>query len=68
MPGMMIFPPAPPNIAAANNMRKLRQNVKKYGIKNFFEYGRQGILHQVFPENGMIAPGELIPMPDSHST
>ena len=58
----------PPNIAAANNMKKLRENVKKYGIKNFFDYGRQGILHQVFPENGMIAPGELIPMPDSHST
>ena len=58
----------PPNIRAANNMKKLRENVKKYGIKNFFDYGRQGILHQVFPENGMIAPGELIPMPDSHST
>ena len=58
----------PPTVAAANNVAQLRRWVKQYGITNFFEYGRQGILHQVFPENGMIVPGDLIPMPDSHST
>ena len=58
----------PPSVTAANHMVQLRKLVKRYGITNFFEYGRHGILHQVFPENGMIAPGELIPMPDSHST
>ena len=42
--------------------------MKKYGIKNFFEYGRGGILHQVFAENGMYAPGELVAQADSHST
>lgn len=58
----------PPTVEAANSMKDTRRLVKKYGIKNFFEYGRGGILHQVFAEKGMYAPGELIAMGDSHST
>jgi 3-isopropylmalate/(R)-2-methylmalate dehydratase large subunit len=42
--------------------------VKKYNITHWYEYGRHGILHQVFPENGYVRPGELIAMTDSHST
>lgn len=58
----------PPNVDAANSAIETRRLAKKYGITNFFEFGRGGILHQLFPENGMIAPGELIAMGDSHST
>jgi len=58
----------PPTVEAANQAKETRRLVKKYGIKNFFEYGRGGILHQVFAEKGMYAPGELIAMGDSHST
>jgi len=58
----------PPTVEAANQAKDTRRLVKKYGIKNFFEYGRGGILHQVFAEKGMFAPGELIAMGDSHST
>jgi 3-isopropylmalate/(R)-2-methylmalate dehydratase large subunit len=58
----------PPTIDVANQVANLRRLVKKYKIRNFFEFGRHGILHQVFPENGLIAPGELIAMGDSHST
>jgi 3-isopropylmalate/(R)-2-methylmalate dehydratase large subunit len=58
----------PPTVEVANAVRELRRLVKKYGITHFFEFGRHGILHQLFPENGMIAPGELIAMVDSHST
>ncbi|MGD9890546.1 MAG: 3-isopropylmalate dehydratase large subunit [Dehalococcoidia bacterium] len=58
----------PPTIEAANAARETRRLVKKYGITNFFEYGRGGILHQVFAERGMFAPGELVAMGDSHST
>ncbi len=58
----------PPSVVAANQVIKLRQAVKDFGIKNYWEYGRHGILHQLYPENGMIAPGDLIAMPDSHST
>jgi 3-isopropylmalate/(R)-2-methylmalate dehydratase large subunit len=58
----------PPTIEAANSNIETRRLVKKYGIKNYFEYGRGGILHQVFAERGMYAPGELVAMGDSHST
>ncbi|MBT6275643.1 MAG: 3-isopropylmalate dehydratase large subunit [Chromatiales bacterium] len=58
----------PPTVDAANRVRNVRRLIKKYGIKHFFEYGRGGILHQVFAENGMYAPGELIAQSDSHST
>ena len=58
----------PPNVEAANSVTEIRRLVKKYGITHFYEFGRGGILHQLFPENGMIAPGELIAMGDSHST
>jgi 3-isopropylmalate/(R)-2-methylmalate dehydratase large subunit len=58
----------PPTVEAANAVADLRRLVRKYGIKHFYEFGRGGILHQLFPENGMIAPGELIAMGDSHST
>jgi len=58
----------PPTIEVANQVKELRRLVKKYKIKNFFEFGRHGILHQVFAENGLVAPGELVAMGDSHST
>jgi 3-isopropylmalate/(R)-2-methylmalate dehydratase large subunit len=58
----------PPPIEAANQVRDTRRLVKKYGITHFYEYGRGGILHQVFAERGMFAPGELVAMVDSHST
>lgn len=58
----------PPTIDVANQVKELRRLVKKYKITHFFEFGRHGILHQVFPENGLVVPGELIAMGDSHST
>lgn len=58
----------PPSVAVANNMVAMRQVVKKYGVKNFFEYGRHGILHELFPQYGYVSPGDLIVSVDSHST
>jgi 3-isopropylmalate/(R)-2-methylmalate dehydratase large subunit len=55
-------------IDAANAMSDLRKLVKKYGITNFFEYGRHGILHELFPNHGYVSPGDLIVSVDSHST
>lgn len=60
---------APPaNIGTAESVKKLRGYMEKYHIKNWFEYGRHGILHQLNPEKGFCRPGELIAMIDSHST
>jgi 3-isopropylmalate/(R)-2-methylmalate dehydratase large subunit len=58
----------PPTVEVANRVKELRRLVRKYKIKNFFEFGRHGILHQLFAEHGMFAPGELVAMGDSHST
>ncbi|QMU67194.1 aconitase/3-isopropylmalate dehydratase large subunit family protein [Streptacidiphilus sp. P02-A3a] len=58
----------PPTVARANFMVRRRQAAKELGVRNYFEYGRHGILHQVFAENGMFAPGELVAMRDSHAT
>jgi len=52
----------------ANQDNLLRKYVRQYGIRHFFEYGRHGILHQLFGENGAILPGTLSAMSDSHST
>lgn len=53
---------------AANNAVGVRELVKKYGIKNFFEYGRHGIAHEIFPQHGYVSPGDLIASVDSHTT
>ncbi|MFH1757452.1 MAG: 3-isopropylmalate dehydratase large subunit [Pseudomonadota bacterium] len=58
----------PPTLGAANNMVAMRQAIQKYGIKNFFEYGRHGVLHEIFPQYGYVSPGDLIVSVDSHST
>jgi 3-isopropylmalate/(R)-2-methylmalate dehydratase large subunit len=58
----------PPTTAIADELVKLRKLVKEQGIKNFFEIGRHGILHEIFPEYGYVSPGDLIAMIDSHST
>ncbi|MEW6442817.1 MAG: 3-isopropylmalate dehydratase large subunit [bacterium] len=57
-----------PNLEAAQDVSALRAFVKKYGITHWFEFGRHGILHQLFPENGYVVPGDLIASVDSHST
>lgn len=61
------FAPSP-TVAHANSHKALKEFTQKYEIENYFEYGRHGILHQVFPENGYVSPGDLIVSIDSHST
>lgn len=57
-----------PGIAAANSSIEMRRLVKKYGITHFFEWGRHGIQHELFPDHGYVSPGDLIASIDSHST
>lgn len=61
------FAPSP-SAEHATRVARVRRMVKKYGITHWFEYGRHGIMHQVFPENGYVVPGDLIVSMDSHST
>ncbi len=57
----------PSTIELANQMRKMRLFVKKYGVSNFYEIGRGGIAHQVLFEEGFDIPGSLIIGVDSHT-
>jgi 3-isopropylmalate/(R)-2-methylmalate dehydratase large subunit len=52
----------------ANTMVELRRAVKTWGIENYFELGRHGIMHELFPQHGYCSPGDLIASVDSHST
>ncbi len=51
----------------AQNHAEVRAFVREQGVKYFFEVGR-GICHQVFSEEALILPGQLILGSDSHTT
>lgn len=50
----------------ATGHKKVREFVKKYGIKNFFDAG-EGICHQVVIEKGFAIPGTIVVGSDSHT-
>jgi 3-isopropylmalate/(R)-2-methylmalate dehydratase large subunit len=56
-----------PTARHAQNHAEVRAFVKEQGIRHFFEVGR-GICHQVFSEEALILPGQLILGADSHTT
>ena len=58
--------PAPTPVHAKNHA-EVRAFVAEQGIQHFFEVGR-GICHQVFSEEALILPGQLILGSDSHTT
>jgi 3-isopropylmalate/(R)-2-methylmalate dehydratase large subunit len=45
----------------------LREWVRRQGIKDFFDIGRNGVCHAFFPEKGFVRPGYTIIMGDSHT-
>ncbi|MFC1918958.1 3-isopropylmalate dehydratase large subunit, partial [Chloroflexota bacterium] len=51
----------------AEMYKTIREGVKKYGIKNFYDM-KAGICHQVMPEKGHVVPSELFLGCDSHTT
>ncbi|MFH1327453.1 MAG: 3-isopropylmalate dehydratase large subunit [Candidatus Bathyarchaeota archaeon] len=55
------------SIQAAQLHKSLREFVKVYGITYFYDVGRGGICHQIMPEKGHVAPGEVIVGADSHT-
>jgi len=56
-----------PTTQHAQNHAEIRAWVKAQGIGHFYEVGR-GICHQVFSEEAVVLPGEVILGSDSHST
>jgi homoaconitate hydratase family protein len=50
----------------ATSHKKIREFVKKYGIKHFYDIGT-GVCHQVMVEKGLVLPGMLAVGSDSHT-
>ncbi|NNF98881.1 MAG: 3-isopropylmalate dehydratase large subunit [Desulfobacteraceae bacterium] len=45
----------------------LREWSRRHKIRNFFDVGRNGVCHALFPEKGFVRPGYTIIMGDSHT-
>jgi 3-isopropylmalate/(R)-2-methylmalate dehydratase large subunit len=45
----------------------LREWSARHGISDFFDVGRNGVCHALFPEKGFIRPGYTVIMGDSHT-
>jgi len=45
----------------------LREWTRRHNIKDFFDIGRNGVCHAIFPEKGFARPGFTIIMGDSHT-
>jgi 3-isopropylmalate/(R)-2-methylmalate dehydratase large subunit len=45
----------------------LRDWARRHGIQDFFDIGRNGVCHAIFPEKGFARPGYTIIMGDSHT-
>lgn len=45
----------------------MRDWSRRHGIKDFFDIGRNGVCHALFPEKGFVRPGYTVIMGDSHT-
>jgi 3-isopropylmalate/(R)-2-methylmalate dehydratase large subunit len=45
----------------------MRDWAHRHNIKDFFDIGRNGVCHAIFPEKGFVRPGFTIIMGDSHT-
>lgn len=59
------FTPAK-DIKSAEVVKQCREFAHKHGIR-FYDVGRAGIQHVLLPEQGLVAPGDLIAGADSHT-
>jgi len=51
----------------ATQAKILRDWARRHEIKDFFDVGRNGVCHAIFPEKGYIRPGFTAIMGDSHT-
>lgn len=55
------------DIKSAEQVKRVREFARKYGIVNFFEVGRMGVEHCLLPQEGLVVPGDLVIGADSHT-
>jgi len=51
----------------ATQAKIMRDWARRHKIKDFFDIGRNGVCHALFPEKGFIRPGYTVIMGDSHT-
>ncbi len=52
---------------SAMQAKVMRQWAARHRLKDFFDVGRNGVCHALFPEKGFIRPGYTVIMGDSHT-
>ena len=55
------------DIKSAENCKCVREFAHRNKITNYFEVGQMGIEHALLPEQGLVAPGDVIIGADSHT-
>ncbi len=55
------------DVKSAEQCRLLREFAEAQGLAHHFDVGRVGIEHVLLPEQGLLAPGELVVGADSHT-
>lgn len=55
------------DIKSAEQARVVREFAREQGLAHYYEVGRMGIEHCLLPEQGLVAPGELVIGADSHT-
>jgi 3-isopropylmalate/(R)-2-methylmalate dehydratase large subunit len=51
----------------AEQGKTLRDWARRHHIRDFFDIGRNGVCHAIFPEKGFVRPGFTVIMGDSHT-
>ncbi len=57
----------PKDSKTAAQAKIMRKWARRHQIKDFFDIGRNGVCHALFPEKGFIRPGYTVIMGDSHT-
>lgn len=55
------------DIKAATQCKQCRTFARRFDLENYFDVGDVGIEHALLPEQGLVAPGEVIIGADSHT-
>jgi 3-isopropylmalate/(R)-2-methylmalate dehydratase large subunit len=55
------------DIKAAGQAKVMREFAARHGILHYFEVGQMGIEHVLLPEQGLVAPGDVVIGADSHT-
>jgi 3-isopropylmalate/(R)-2-methylmalate dehydratase large subunit len=56
-----------PTVQAANNAKRMREFVARFGIANYFPVGQHGISHVLVAQEGYALPGQILVNADSHT-